>query len=91
MLANAPGNSQSENYENDRKKSINLQDNYDTQTISDISALGAKPKKQKMGTLATFFAILKAYCAINVLLLPLSFSEGGYILSPCAMLIALFF
>ena len=46
---------------------------------------------QKMGPLATFFAIIKAYSAINVLLLPLSFAEGGYILSPCAMAFACFF
>jgi len=48
-------------------------------------------KTKKMGTTAAFFAIMKGYCAINVLLLPLSFSKGGYILSSCAMLIALFF
>ena len=39
----------------------------------------------------TFFAICKAYCAINVLLLPMSFANGGWLLSPCAMLLALFF
>ena len=44
-----------------------------------------------MGTCKTFFAILKAYCAINVLLLPCSFANGGYILSPCAMVLACFF
>ena len=44
-----------------------------------------------MGPVATFFAIVKAYSAINVLLLPLAFSEGGYILAPCAMAFACFF
>ena len=44
-----------------------------------------------MGTLATFFAILKAYCAINVLLLPISFVNGGFILSPLMMIFACFF
>ena len=34
---------------------------------------------------------MKAYCAINVLLLPNAFAEGGYILSPCAMVFALIF
>jgi len=48
-------------------------------------------KKKKMNPTEVFFAVLKAYCAINVLLLPLSFSEGGYILAPGAMCIALFF
>jgi len=44
-----------------------------------------------MGTYETFFAIMKAYCAINVLLLPISFKNGGYILSPICMLFACFF
>ena len=44
-----------------------------------------------MGTIKTFFAILKAYCAINVLLLPMSFTEGGYIVSPLAMLVGCLF
>ena len=44
-----------------------------------------------MSDTKTFFALVKAYCAINVLLLPLSFAEGGYILSPFAMAVALFF
>lgn len=44
-----------------------------------------------MGPVKTFFAIIKAYCAINVLLLPYSFAQGGYILSPCAMALAVFF
>ena len=48
-------------------------------------------KVGKMGTTQAFFAILKAYCAINVLLLPLSFRDGGYILSPFAMAFACFF
>ena len=45
----------------------------------------------KMGTLATCFAVMKAYCAINVLLLPCSFANGGYVLSPIAMLVAVSF
>ena len=44
-----------------------------------------------MGTFKTFFAVLKAYCAINVLLLPCSFANGGYLLSPIAMIVACFF
>ena len=46
---------------------------------------------RKMGTITTFFAVLKAYCAINILLLPCSFANGGYFLSPCAMFVACFF
>lgn len=45
----------------------------------------------KMGTTKTFFAVMKAYCAINVLLLPRSFVNGGYLLSPLAMMVAFFF
>ena len=44
-----------------------------------------------MGTFMTFFTLIKAYCAINVLLLPLSFRNGGYILSPVMMVVACFF
>ena len=57
-------------------------------TADNISQI-EKPKK--MSPTKTFFAILKAYCAINCLLLPMSFGEGGYILGPSAMFIALFF
>jgi len=44
-----------------------------------------------MGTCETFFAVIKAYCAINVLLLPRSFANGGYMLSPLALMVACFF
>ena len=46
---------------------------------------------RKMGRFATFMAVLKAYCSINILLLPRSFANGGYLVSPLAMLAALFF
>ena len=46
---------------------------------------------KKMGPVKTFFAIIKAYCAINVLLLPRAFANGGYLLSPIAMMTACFF
>lgn len=46
---------------------------------------------KKMNSYQTFFAVVKAYCAINVLLLPRSFVNGGYLLSPVMMLIACFF
>ena len=39
----------------------------------------------------TFFACIKAYCAINVLLLPKSFVNGGYLLSPLSLIVATFF
>ena len=46
---------------------------------------------KKMNTTETVFAVVKAYCAINVLLLPRSFANGGYMLSPIAMMVACFF
>ena len=63
----------------------------DNTQIIDITSGNDQSKLKKMSPTQTFFAIVKAYCAINVLLLPMSFGEGGYILSPIAMLIALFF
>ena len=54
----------------------------------DNSDIEVKEVKRTMTTFQTFFALLKAYCAINVLLLPLSFKNGGYILSPVMMIIA---
>ena len=58
---------------------------------NDVTLDNQQAKAKKMPPTQTFFAIVKAYCAINVLLLPMSFGEGGYILAPIAMLIALFF
>ena len=43
-----------------------------------------------MNRVQTFFAICKNYCAINVLLIPKSFSNGGYLLSPIALIISCF-
>ena len=61
---------------------------YDNGPIDKASMI--EPSR-KMGTISTFFAVLKAYCAINVLLLPCSFASGGYLLSPLAMITACFF
>ena len=44
-----------------------------------------------MGIFETFIAMFKAYCAINVLLLPKAFANGGFILSPSALLVATIF
>ena len=44
-----------------------------------------------MGTFKTFIAICKAYCSVNVLLLPMSFTKGGYVGSAFTMVIACFF
>ena len=45
----------------------------------------------KIGCFETYIAMIKAYCAINVLLLPKAFANGGYILSPIAMFVATLF
>jgi amino acid permease len=42
-------------------------------------------KSEKMTRMQTFFALLKSYCAINVLLTPKSFANGGFLLSPIAL------
>ena len=44
-----------------------------------------------MGPCKTFFAIAKAYCAIGILIMPRSFVNGGYIISPLALFTACFF
>ena len=48
-------------------------------------------KVKKMGCFETYIAMIKAYCAINVLLLPKAFANGGFILSPTALLVATIF
>lgn len=50
-----------------------------------------KIKSEKMSRMQTFFAMLKSYCAINVLLTPKSFENGGYLLSPIALVFACIF
>ena len=44
-----------------------------------------------MGPVKTYFAIMKAYCSVNVLLLPMAWAKGGYIVSPIALFVACFF
>lgn len=46
---------------------------------------------RKMSTCKTFFAVAKAYCAIGILIMPRSFVNGGYLLSPLALFTACFF
>jgi len=41
-----------------------------------------------MNSCQAYFALLKAYCAINVLLLPKAFKNGGWFLSPIALIIS---
>lgn len=47
-----------------------------------------KKKSEKMTDVQAFFATCKCYCAINVLLTPKAFKNGGYLLSPVALIIA---
>lgn len=42
----------------------------------------------KMNVVQAYFGLIKAYCAINVLLLPKAFKNGGWLLSPIALIIA---
>ena len=41
-----------------------------------------------MSNVRTYFALVKAYMAIGILLTPRSFVNGGYLLSPLALLFA---
>lgn len=43
-----------------------------------------------MNRVQAFFAICKCYCAINVLLVPKQFANGGFVLSPTALIISSF-
>jgi hypothetical protein len=47
-----------------------------------------KLKTEKMNKVQTFFALCKCYCAINVLLTPKAFKNGGYMFSPISLFIA---
>ena len=44
-----------------------------------------------MNTFQAYFALLKAYCAINILLLPKSFKNGGWALSPVSLAVSCLF
>ena len=69
-----------------------LNDDQEQKNDTSLKLLEQEPNViKKMGTFKTFFAGIKAYCAITVLLLPRSFANGGYILSPLAMVCACFF
>jgi amino acid permease len=41
-----------------------------------------------MSKVQTFFALCKCYCAINVLLTPKAFKNGGYLFTPICLFIA---
>lgn len=45
-------------------------------------------KNEKMDTVQTFFAVCKCYCAINVLVTPKSFQNGGYLFTPISLIFA---
>jgi len=47
-----------------------------------------KVKQEKMSKVQTFFALCKCYCAINVLLTPKAFRNGGYLFTPICLFVA---
>jgi len=52
-----------------------------------------KRDSQKVGTVGpweTYFGVLKAYCAISILIIPKAFTNGGYIFSPLCILVSAF-
>ena len=48
-------------------------------------------KRSRMGSFATFFAIIKAYTTMNIFFMPIGFKEGGWLFSPFALIFACFF
>lgn len=44
-----------------------------------------------MSTLTTFFAVMKGYTTINIFTLPIGFKYGGWLFSPCLLVLACFF
>jgi amino acid permease len=50
-----------------------------------------KIKRNRMGSFATFFAIIKAYTTMNIFFMPIGFKEGGWLFSPFALILACFF
>lgn len=57
-------------------------------SISSWSSQEPGEEKGKMTPWQAYFAIIKAYCVINILLLPKAFKYGGYLLSPAILLVA---
>lgn len=45
-------------------------------------------KVGKIGPIKTFFALLKGYCAIVILIIPKAFQNGGYLFSAITLLIS---
>lgn len=44
-------------------------------------------RKRKLTEFETYVALIKAYCALLVLLLPKAFSHGGFVFSPICVLV----
>lgn len=47
--------------------------------------------KARMGNVQAFFAICKGYCAINILILPKQFENGGWLIGIVAIFVAVVF
>ena len=48
-------------------------------------------EEDKMGTFQTFAALCKGYCAINILILPKQFENGGWLIGTIAISVAVIF
>lgn len=55
------------------------------------TAIDQNEGSPKMNVIQAYFGLIKAYCAINVLLLPKAFKNGGWLLSPIALTVACIF
>jgi hypothetical protein len=63
----------------------------DARELSSVSAFDMSDdyKEGKLMTdFETFIAVCKCYCAINILILPKNFSNGGYIVGIASVVIA---
>lgn len=58
---------------------------------TDVNESQKETEAAKMNMGQAYFALIKAYCAINVLLLPKAFKNGGWLLSPPSLMVACIF
>ena len=49
------------------------------------------PESEKMSGFAAYMALCKGYCAINILVLPKQFDNGGWLIGSASIVFAAFF
>ena len=48
-------------------------------------------RRERMGNITTFFAIIKGYTTFSIFTLPIGFKYGGYLFSPLILILVCFF